>query len=243
MNVALIGYGKMGKAIEKILIERGHSIVSVIDIDNQEDFGSDAFRSADVAIEFTTPSVAFDNYLKCFAANVPVVAGTTGWLEHIDVIKAFCENEGQTFFYAPNFSIGVNIFFALNKWLANMMNKFADFEVTISETHHIHKLDAPSGTAIALAGDILSAMDRKKQWTSEKTNEPTDLYIESIREGEVPGMHDVVYESGADTIQIRHNSKSRTGLALGAVLAAEFTTGKKGFLGMEELICELKIDN
>jgi len=226
----------MGQTIEKILIERGHSVVSVIDIDNQDDFKSEAFKSADVAIEFTTPSTAYDNYLKCFAANIPVVAGTTGWLAHLDEIKDRCKHEGKTFFYAPNYSLGVNIFFAVNKYLAKLMNNFSDYDVSISETHHIHKLDAPSGTAIAIADDILSHVTRKKQWTSEKTNEPANLYIESIREDETPGIHDVVYESDVDYIQIRHSSKSRIGLAMGAVLAAEFTIGKTGFLGMENLL-------
>ena len=236
MKAALVGYGKMGKAIEKILIERGHSIVSIIDIDNQGDFQSEAFKNADVAIEFSLPSAAYDNYLKCFAANVPVVAGTTGWLERLEEIKALCENEGKTFFYAPNFSLGVNILFAVNTYLAKMMNNFPQYDVSMSETHHIHKLDAPSGTAIALAEDIFRQVDRKKQWTLEKTNEPADLLIEAIREGEIPGIHEITYESDIDYIQIKHSSKSRTGLALGAVLAAEFTLGKKGFLEMNDLL-------
>ena len=235
MKVALIGYGKMGKTIEKILIERGHSIVSVIDIDNQDDFQSEAFQSADVAIEFSTPSTAYANYMKCFAANIPVVAGTTGWLEHLDEVKALCEKEGKTFFYASNYGLGVNIFFAVNNYLAKLMHHFPAYEVSISETHHIHKLDAPSGTAITLAEDIIKQVERKDQWTLEKTNVPDHLYIESIREGEIPGIHDVVYESEVDYIQIKHSSKSRMGLALGAVLAAEFTVGKKGFLGMKDL--------
>ena len=236
MNVALVGYGKMGRTIEKVLIERGHSVVSVIDLENQDDFESEAFKNADVAIEFTTPSTAYNNYLKCFAANIPVVAGTTGWLSHLDEIKALCEQEGKTFFYAPNYSLGVNIFFAVNDCLARLMNNFPDYDISISETHHIHKLDEPSGTAIAIANDVIKQVDRKKQWSLEKTDNPDDLYIESIREGEIPGIHDVVYESGVDYIQIRHNSKSRAGLALGAVLAAEFTVGKKGFLGMDNLL-------
>jgi len=236
MLAALIGYGKMGKAIEKILIERGHSVVSVIDIDNQEDFESESFKSADVAIEFTMPSAAYDNYLRCFAANIPVVAGTTGWLAHLDEIKVLCEKEGKTFFYAPNYSLGVNIFFEMNECLARLIHNFPDYDVSISETHHIHKLDAPSGTAIAIANVILQHIDRKKQWTPEKTGEPDDLFIESVREGEIPGIHDVVYESETDYIQIRHNSKNRKGLALGAVIAAEFIVGKKGFLGMSDLL-------
>ena len=236
MRVALIGYGKMGKTIEKILIERGHSVVSVIDVDNQMDFQSEAFKSADVAIEFSVPSAAFDNYMKCFAAGIPVVAGTTGWLDRIEEIKTICATEGKTFFYAPNYSLGVNIFFAVNAYLAKLMNHFTDYDVSVSEVHHIHKLDAPSGTAIAIAEDILKQIGRKKRWTTTQTHQPADIYIESIREGEVPGTHDVVYESVVDEIQIRHRSKSRAGLALGAVLAAEFTVGKKGFLGMKEMI-------
>jgi len=236
MKVALVGYGKMGKTIEKILIERGHSIVSVIDIDNQEDFQSEAFKSADVAIEFSFPSAAFDNYLKCFAANVPVVSGTTGWIERLNEVKTICEKEGKTFFYATNFSLGVNIFFAVNKFLAKLMNNFPQYDVSMSETHHIHKLDAPSGTAITLAEDIFKQIDRKKQWTIAKTNQPADLYIEAIREGEVPGTHEIVYDSEVDYIHIKHCGKSRMGFALGAVLAAEFTAGKKGFLGMNDLL-------
>jgi len=236
MKVALIGYGKMGKAIEKIVVERGHSIVSIIDLDNQEDFQSDAFKSADVAIEFSTPSSAYNNYLMCFAANVPVVAGTTGWLEHLDEVKSLCENEGKTFFYAPNYSLGVNLFFTVNHYLAKLMNNFPQYDVAVSETHHIHKLDAPSGTAIVLVEDIFRQISRKKQWTLEKTNHPDDLFIEVIREGEAPGTHEIIYESDIDSIQIKHNSKSRLGLALGAVLAAEFTHGKKGFLGMKDLL-------
>jgi 4-hydroxy-tetrahydrodipicolinate reductase len=243
MKAALVGYGKMGKTIEKILIERDHSIVSIIDIDNQEDFESEAFKSADVAIEFSFPSAAYQNYLKCFAANIPVVAGTTGWLEHLEEIKNICERERKTFFYAPNFSLGVNIFFAMNKYLAKLMDNFPQYDVSISETHHIHKLDAPSGTAITLAEDIIKQIERKKRWTDEsrantqvRPYQNDDLVIEAIREGEVPGIHDIVYNSDVDFIQIKHSSKSRMGLALGAVLAAEFTVGKKGFLGMNDLL-------
>ena len=210
--------------------------MSIIDIDNQGDFQSESFIKADVAIEFSIPSAAYANYLKCFAANVPVVAGTTGWLEHLGEIKSLCENEGKTFFYASNFSFGVNILFALNEYLAKLMNNFPQYNVSISETHHIHKLDAPSGTAITLATDILKRVDRKTRWALEKNNAPDDLPIEAIREGEVPGIHEITYESEMDTIQIKHTSKNRIGLALGAALAAEFTFGKKGFLEMNDLL-------
>jgi len=235
MNIALIGYGKMGKTIEQFAISRGHKIVSIIDINNPDDFDSPAFKSADVAIEFTIPDTAFGNYMKCFAANIPVVSGTTGWLNHLDEIKRMCKEEGQTFFYASNFSIGANILFALNKYLAKIMDKFSAYDVSITETHHIHKLDAPSGTAITLAEGILDNVERKKRWTLGTEEQPTDLPIHAIREGEIPGIHEIVYESDVDSVSIKHDAKSRAGLALGAVVAAEFTAGKKGFLGMDDM--------
>mgnify|MGYP001011864172 FL=1 len=236
MKIALIGYGKMGKTIEQIALSRGHQIVSIVDINNPEEFQSANFKSADVAIEFTTPATAFDNYMKSFAAGVPVVSGTTGWLDRIGEIKEKCEKEGKTFFYASNFSIGVNIFFALNKYLAKIMNNFPSYNSSMTETHHIHKLDAPSGTAITLAEGILENVDRKERWTLETAEQPTDLPIHAIREGEVPGIHEVTYESDGDYISIKHDAKSRAGFALGAVVAAEFTAGKKGFLGMDDML-------
>lgn len=236
MKIALIGYGKMGKTIEQIALNRGHQIVSIVDINNPEEFQSANFKSADVAIEFTTPATAFDNYMKSFAADVPVVSGTTGWLDRIGEIKEKCAKEGKTFFYASNFSIGVNIFFALNKYLAKIMNNFPVYNISMTETHHIHKLDAPSGTAITLAEGILENVDRKERWTLETAEQPTDLPIHAIREGEVPGIHEVTYESDVDYISIKHDAKSRAGFALGAVVAAEFTAGKKGFLGMDDML-------
>ena len=185
MKIALIGYGKMGKTIEQIAIQRGHQIVSIIDINNAEDIYSEAFKSADAAIEFTTPATAFNNYMKCFEVGVPVVSGTTGWLDRIGEIKEKCEKEGKTFFYASNFSIGVNIFFAMNKYLAKIMNNFPSYDVKMTEVHHIHKLDAPSGTAITLAEGILENIDRKDRWTLENAESATDLPIHAIREGEV----------------------------------------------------------
>ena len=214
MKIALIGYGKMGKTIEQIAIQRGHQIVSIIDINNAEDIYSEAFKSADAAIEFTTPATAFNNYMKCFEVGVPVVSGTTGWLDRIVEIKEKCEKEGKTFFYASNFSIGVNIFFAMNKYLAKIMNNFPSYDVKMTEVHHIHKLDAPSGTAITLAEGILENIDRKDRWTLENAENATDLPIHA---------------------SIKHDAKSRAGFALGAVVAAEFTAGKKGFLGMNDL--------
>lgn len=236
MNIALIGYGKMGHEIEKIAISRGHNIVSIIDVNNSEDFDSDAFKSADVAIEFSTPKSAIDNYRKSFAANVPVVAGTTGWLDHLDEVKKACSENGKTFFYASNYSLGVNIFFAMNKYLAKIMNNYPSYDVRMEEIHHIHKLDAPSGTAITLAEGIIDNIERKDRWNLETEEKNTDLAIHCIRQGEVPGIHEIIYESEADIISIKHDAKSRIGFALGAVLAAEFTNGKKGFLGMNDML-------
>ena len=235
MKIALIGYGKMVHAIEQIALQRGHEIVSVIDVNNQEDFTSDAFKSADVAIEFSMPAVAMDNYRRAFAAGVPVVSGTTGWLEHLPEIKEACK-AGQTFFYASNFSLGVNIFFALNKYLAKIMNDFPAYDVRMVETHHVHKLDAPSGTAITLAEGLIDNIERKNKWVEGKEPAEDEIGICSVREGEVPGIHTVIYESDVDTISITHDAKSRMGFALGAVIAAEFTCGKKGFLTMQDML-------
>ena len=235
MKIALIGYGKMGHAIEQIALQRGHEIVSVIDVNNQEDFTSDAFKSADVAIEFSMPAVAMDNYRRAFAAGVPVVSGTTGWLEHLPEIKEACK-AGQTFFYASNFRLGVNIFFALNKYLAKIMNDFPAYDVRMVETHHVHKLDAPSGTAITLAEGLIDNIERKNKWVEGKEPAEDEIGICSVREGEVPGIHTVIYESDVDTISITHDAKRRMGFALGAVIAAEFTCGKKGFLTMQDML-------
>ena len=179
MKIALIGYGKMGKTIEQIALGRGHQIVSIVDINNPEEIHSDKFKSADVAIEFTTPATAFNNYMQCFAAGIPVVSGTTGWLDKIGQVKDMCEKEGKTFFYASNFSIGVNIFFAINKYLAKIMNNFSAYDIKMMETHHIHKLDAPSGTAITLAEGIIENVDRKDRWTLETAEKTTDIPIHS----------------------------------------------------------------
>lgn len=234
MKIALIGYGKMGKIIGRIAEERGHKIVSIIDIDNLQDFESEAFKSADVAIEFTKPDTALENVRKCFAANVPVVSGTTGW--NAAALKDEVEKNGKTLFWSSNYSIGVFIFNAISKKLAQIMNGFSNYNVEMTEVHHIHKLDAPSGTAITLAEGILENLDRKTAWTKEKENSATDLAIKSIREGEVPGIHSIRYESEVDSITITHDAKSREGFALGAVVAAEFTAGKKGLLGMSDML-------
>ena len=248
MKIALIGYGKMGKEIEKIAVARGHEIVSIIDIDNQQDFESEAFKSADVAIEFTNPHVAYQNYMKTFAAGVKLVSGSTGWLEeHGEEVKKLCTEGGKTLFWSSNFSLGVAIFSAVNKYLAGIMNNFSAYEVSMVETHHIHKLDAPSGTAITLAEGILEKIDRKDKWVMGTLTAPdgtvsgtadcaaNELSVSSIREGEVPGIHAIRYDSEADSITITHDAKNRKGFALGAVLAAEYTASHEGFLGMSDL--------
>jgi 4-hydroxy-tetrahydrodipicolinate reductase len=240
MKIALVGYGKMGQAIERIAIERGHEIVAKVDVINQGDFESDAFRAADVAIEFTTPRTAFDNYVKCFNAGLPVVSGTTGWLDRLDEIKARCAQQGNTFFYASNFSIGVNIFFALNRYLAKLMNSFPAYDVALKEIHHIHKKDAPSGTSITLAQQLIGVIDRKTSWQLDPASPmaPDILPIAALREGETPGYHEVTYCSTVDTISIVHNARTRDGFALGAVLAAEFVPGHAGaFFTMDDLFC------
>ena len=249
MKIALIGYGKMGRMIEQIAKERGHEIVSIIDVDNQQDFDSEAFKSADVAIEFTSPTAAYGNYLKAFKNNVKVVSGSTGWMkDHGDDVRQMCSEEGgQTLFWASNFSIGVAIFSAVNRYLAKIMNGFTQYDVRMEETHHIHKLDAPSGTAITLAEDIIDNIDRKTDWvkgvqrladgTVEGTNDVAadKLAIESIRRDEVPGIHSVIYDSDADSITITHDAHSRKGFALGAVLAAEYTKDHKGLLTISDM--------
>ena len=241
MKIALIGYGKMGKELEKVALSRGHQIVCIIDVDNQDDFESEAFRSADVAIEFTNPTVAYNNYIKTFNAGVKLVSGSTGWMaEHGDEIKNLCEKEGKTLFWSSNFSLGVVIFSAVNKYLAKIMNQFPIYDVTMSETHHIHKLDAPSGTAITLAEGILENLDRKDHWVKEVAVTANELPIHSIREGEVFGIHTIRYESEVDSISITHDAKNRGGFVLGAILAAEYTAQHEGYLGMSDLFPFLK---
>jgi 4-hydroxy-tetrahydrodipicolinate reductase len=236
MKIALIGYGKMGKIIERIALERGHNIVSIIDIDNKNDFDSEAFKSADVAIEFSVPQVAVDNIKSAFKAGVPIVSGTTGWSDALPELKKLIDANGYTLFWASNYSLGVNIFAAANVFLAKLMNSYPNYNVEMTEIHHTQKLDAPSGTAITLAEGILENLERKTNWTKEVETKPTDLAIKSIREGQVPGIHTIRYESDVDSIEITHDAKSREGFALGAVVAAEFTAGKKGLLGMHDLM-------
>lgn len=253
MKIALIGYGKMGREIERIALDRGHEIVCIIDVDNQEDFDSAAFKSADVAIEFTNPMVAYTNYMKTFKAGVKLVSGSTGWMaEHGEEVKRLCTESGKTLFWSSNFSLGVAVFSAVNKYLAKIMNRFPAYDVTMSETHHIHKLDAPSGTAITLAEGIIENLDRKDKWVKGTFRAPDgtvsgtsqcdahELPVSSIREGEVSGIHTIRYDSEADSITITHDAKNRKGFALGAVLAAEYTAEHHGYLGMSDLFPFLK---
>ena len=225
----------MGKMIEQIALSRGHEIVSIIDIDNLQDFESPAFTSADVAIEFTNPAVAYDNYLKAWKAGVKVVSGTTAWLKnHGDDVRKACSEGGKTLFWASNFSVGVAIFSAVNKYLAKIMNDFPQYDVNMVETHHVHKLDAPSGTAITLAEQIVERIDRKNRWALHETS-PDVLRIDDIRRGEVPGIHSISYDSPADVITITHDAHSRQGFALGAVLAAEYTAKHQGLLTIDDM--------
>ncbi len=232
----------MGHMIEEIAKQRGHKIVCIIDADNTVDFNTDAFRSADVAIEFTTPGTAVDNILKCFAAKVPVVVGTTGWLDALPDLRDMCLKGAGTMMYASNFSIGVNIFMAVNRYLAKVMNDFPEYTPSMTEIHHIHKLDHPSGTAITLADDLVSEVTRLDAWQEPDENGKTDanmLPVEHMRQGEVPGTHIIRWDSAADTITISHEAKSREGFALGAVKAAEWIKGRTGFFSISDMLSDV----
>lgn len=236
MNIALIGYGKMGHEIETIALQRGHTIVAKVDLTTNDTFDSPAFCTADAAIEFTRPDAVVENLRHCFKAGIPVVCGTTGWTEQLSIIQQEMEAVNGTLFWSSNFSLGVNLFFSLNRYLAKLMNPFSDYDVRMVEVHHTQKLDAPSGTAITLAENMLEELDRKTKWVKGTEKQPDELAIASIREGSVPGIHEIIYESEMDTISIKHDAKSRRGFALGAVLAAEFAYNKKGFLDMNDLL-------
>lgn len=236
MKIALIGYGKMGKEIEQILIARGHTIPLIIDLNNTNDLDAAHLKEIDVAIEFTTPSTAYGNVVKCLEAGVPVVCGTTAWLDKLPQVEQLCKEKTGAFFYASNYSIGVNIFFEINRRLAQLMNRFGEYDVTIEETHHTQKKDAPSGTAVTLAEGILENLDRKQKWVCGITTVPEELEVVAIRRSVVPGTHTVTYESDVDSLSITHMAKSRRGFALGAVLAAEFLYGKTGIFSMKDLM-------
>lgn len=238
MKVALLGYGKMGQLIAKILEEQGHEVVLKVDIDNRETVTNEELKMADVAIEFSMPKVAVENYKWCFDCGVPVVSGTTGWLERWDEVVSYCNEKQGGFFYASNYSIGVNIFFHLNKVLAKVMSNFREYGVALDETHHIHKLDAPSGTAITIAEGILENHDGYTKWVLNDGGEvlKNELPIVAHRIGEVPGIHKVTYKSGVDEISIEHSAYSREGFAKGAVAAAQFMVGKSGVYSMDDLL-------
>ncbi|MDO3628653.1 4-hydroxy-tetrahydrodipicolinate reductase [Mucilaginibacter sp. BT774] len=245
MNIALLGYGKMGKIIEKIATDRKHNIVLKIDHDNQHELTAENLKKADAIIEFTTPASVLSNIQHCFDAGVPVVVGTTGWYEHLPQVKQNCIETGNTLLYASNFSVGVNIFFHINRKLAKLMNNYPYYDVQVEEIHHTQKLDSPSGTAITIAEGIIENVDRKKEWVNVLTAEGNDaddsslrnnqVLIESFRIDSVPGTHTVIYDSEVDTIEFKHTAHNRNGFALGAVLAAEWVHNKKGFFSVEEM--------
>jgi len=239
MKIALLGYGKMGKEIEVIAQSRNHEVLLTIDTNNYTDLQIDNLNTCDVAIEFSTPQTAIENIHKCFEASVPVVVGTTGWLDKFDEVKQKCTEGNHSLFFAPNFSIGVNIFFELNSRLAQLMNSQNGYELNIEEIHHTEKLDAPSGTAIHLANGIIENMDRKTNWAKERSENSEDIAIKSKRIENVPGTHTITYKSSVDTIEIQHTAHSRKGFATGAVLAAEWILGKSGIFGMPDLIKDL----
>lgn len=233
MKIVLVGYGKMGKTIEKIALQRGHEIAARIDVDNQHEFNT---VTADVAIEFSHPDAAFNNVKRCIELNIPVVCGTTGWLERKPEIEKLVKEKNGSFFYASNYSLGVNIFFKLNEHLATMLKGFDAYNVSMEEIHHTEKRDAPSGTAITLAEGIIKNLSRKQKWINQESNKPEDLAITSLRIGQVPGTHTVKYTSAIDDIEIKHTAHTREGFALGAVMVAEWIRSKKGVLNMDDFL-------
>ncbi len=242
MNIALLGYGKMGRLIEQFALSRGHAVVLKIDAFNPEDLNVENLRKADVAIDFSTPSSVSQNIAACFEANVPIVVGTTGWYGRLQEVKDACISGNNSLLYASNFSIGVNVFFFVNKVLARLMNRYPQYDVQVEEIHHTHKLDSPSGTAMTIAEDIIAGLDRKSEWVNELIgsekeviNGPEQLLIESHRIEEVPGTHTVVYSSEVDEIEFKHTAHNRSGFALGAVLAAEWLSGKTGFYSINDM--------
>jgi 4-hydroxy-tetrahydrodipicolinate reductase len=236
LNIALIGYGKMGKAIEEIAVKRGHTVLYKIDIDTAADFTKKKLQQCDVAIEFTSPHSAVQNILTCMDAGIPVVSGSTGWLDRWNEVKDQCEANNGALVYASNYSVGVNVFFEINKFLARLMNQQTDYEVSMEEIHHTEKKDAPSGTAITLAEQILENIGSKKQWVNRTALLPEELSIISERIDPAPGTHKVKYSSVVDDIEIIHTAHNRKGFATGAVMAAEFIKNKKGIFSMKEVL-------
>jgi 4-hydroxy-tetrahydrodipicolinate reductase len=242
MKIALIGYGKMGKLLERFAQERGHEICITIDADNASDIRSERFKAADVAIEFSVPHAALEHIYDSFEASVPIVVGTTGWYDELAAVEQKCRAGNNTLLYASNFSVGVNVFFYVNKVLAKLMNRYPQYDVQVEEIHHTQKLDAPSGTAITIAEGILDGLERKNTWVNEVIGQqedvvtkPTELLIESHRIEEVPGTHTVIYSSEVDKLEFKHTAHSRAGFALGAILAAEWVHGKKGFYSIQDM--------
>lgn len=236
MKLALLGYGKMGRAIEKLATEAGDEVVMRIDVDNKEALTAENIRRADVAIEFSHPEVAYSHIHFCLQQGVPIVSGTTGWLERLSEIEALCREKQGAFFYASNFSVGVNLFFAANRYLARLMNHWPAFDVGVSEWHHRFKQDAPSGTALTMVEDILAEVERKENWVPGPTTHPSELGVISGRLGHIPGTHTVQYESEVDTIILQHTARSREGFAQGALQAARWLVGKQGMFGMADLL-------
>jgi len=242
MNIALLGYGKMGRIIEQFALDRGHEIVLKIDAYNLDELTAENLRKADVAIDFSTPDSALANIAKCFEAGIPLVVGTTGWYDHLDEVKAKCEASNNTLLYASNFSIGVNVFFFVNKVLAKIMNRYPQYEVLVEEIHHTQKLDSPSGTAITISEGIIEGLERKNAWVNDLIGEGAEVVakqdevlIESHRIEDVPGTHTVIYSSEVDDIEFKHKAHSRAGFALGAVVAAEWLKDKKGFYSINDM--------
>lgn len=236
MKLALIGYGKMGKAIHEIALQRGHEVVLIIDLENKDDLTPQAIQQADVVIEFTAPHTAFSNVSWCLQQGIPVVCGSTGWLQQLEEAKAMARQHNTGLIVASNFSVGVNIFFEVNKRLAQLMSHHAEYDIQLTEIHHTQKKDAPSGTAITLAEQILDAVPRKNSWVNHAATTESELSILSERIDPAPGTHVVKYSSAIDDIEITHTAHNRTGFALGAVLAAEFLKNKTGFFGMKEVL-------
>ena len=247
MKAAIIGYGKMGREIEKILLERGHQIGLIIDQQNASDLDREHLQGIDVALEFTTPQTAYENIRRCIDAGVAVVSGTTGWTDRLEELRRYCLEKGGAMFYASNYCLGVNLMFRLNRQLAAMINRFDGYDVRIEEVHHTQKKDAPSGTAITLAEGILSELKCKSGWVNRMAepgstfqpapdDDPSQIVITSIREGMVPGIHTITYESEDDCIELKHTIKNRRTLAQGAVVAAEFLCGKRGVYSMDDLL-------